>query len=51
MNVDAKEIVSSLSQNNFLETREYQRELSEDVHCYANIDSRDVESIQLLQVN
>lgn len=49
MNVDAKEIVNSLSQNNFIENREYQREVSEEVHCYANIDSRDVESIQLLQ--
>lgn len=49
MNVDAKDVVNSLNQNNFIENREYQRELSEDVHCYANIDSRDVESIQLLQ--
>lgn len=51
MNVDAKEIINSLSQNSFTESREYQRELSEEVHCYANIDSRDVESLQVLQVS
>ncbi|XP_066253453.1 uncharacterized protein [Euwallacea similis] len=49
MNVDTKEIVNSLSQDSFVENREYHRELSEEVHCYANIDTRDVESLQLLQ--
>ncbi|CAG9760026.1 unnamed protein product [Ceutorhynchus assimilis] len=49
MNVDTKEIVNSLSQNNFIENREYQREVSEEVHCYANVDTRDVDSLQLLQ--
>lgn len=50
MNVDTKEIVSSLSQSNFIENREYQREVSEEIHCYANIDTREVENIPLRQV-
>ncbi|XP_076252387.1 uncharacterized protein LOC143191337 [Rhynchophorus ferrugineus] len=49
MNVDTKEIVSSLSQSNFIENREYQREVSEEIHCYANIDTREVENIPLRQ--
>ncbi|XP_050310331.1 uncharacterized protein LOC126746222 isoform X2 [Anthonomus grandis grandis] len=49
MNIDTKEIVSSPSQFNFPESREFHRELSDEMHCYANIDTRDTETLNLVQ--
>ncbi|KAL1497586.1 hypothetical protein ABEB36_008521 [Hypothenemus hampei] len=44
MNIDTKE-----NNQNFIENRDQPKEFNEEVHSYANIDTRDADNIQLLQ--